>query len=285
MKNLGNRSSKRGFTLIELLVVMGIIALLLAILLPALGRARATAKRVKDSTQIQQVHKGLITLSIDYRGLFPTPGLIDRIGNTPGVGAEDLSQNTHGNMYSACVMQNAFDTQSLVSPAEISTNVLAMANYNFDAYNVVDPVNDSYWDPLLKSNLALLCHTSYGTCHLAGTRKAREWRDTKNSRFAIMGNRGVANGVLTPAIYNGSRTLGIHGGAKQWEGNIAFNDNHVVFEDKFQPDGITTFTATGSTVPVVDNIFADDVAAATADSWLTVIATATAAGAPTITWD
>ena len=64
--------SKRGFTLIELLVVMGIIALLLAILLPALGRARATAKRVKDSTQIQQVHKGFITLSLDFNGVYPT---------------------------------------------------------------------------------------------------------------------------------------------------------------------------------------------------------------------
>ncbi len=285
MKNSSTISRKRGFTLIELLVVMGIIALLLAILLPALGRARATAKRVKDSTQIQQVHKGFITLSIDYRGLFPTPGLIDRIGNVPGVGAEDLSMNTHGNMYSACVMQGAFDTQSLVSPAEISTNVLAMANYNFDAYNVVDPTNDMYWDPLFKSNLALLSHTSYGTCHLAGARKAREWRDTKNSRFAVIGNRGVQNGSLTPTTYNASRTLGIHGGAKQWEGNVGFNDNHVVFEDKFQPDGITTFTATGSTVPVVDNIFADDAAAATADSWLTVISAATAAGVPTITWD
>jgi prepilin-type N-terminal cleavage/methylation domain-containing protein len=278
--------SKRGFTLIELLVVMGIIALLLAILLPALGRARATAKRVKDSTQIQQVHKGFITLSLDFNGVYPTPGIINRVGTTPGVGAENVALNTHGNMYSACIMQNAFDTQSLVSPAEVSTNVLAMANYNFDAYDVT-AANDRYWDTNLRSDLNAICNTSYGTCHLADNRKAKEWRDTKNSRFVVLGNRGVRNGSLAAADYNNSKTLQIHGGAKQWEGNVCFNDNHVLFENKFQPEGITTFAAAGSTTGTPDNIFAeeDPAIANKADSWLTVISAVSTAGAPTTVWD
>lgn len=284
MKNLNSHRGTRGFTLIELLVVMGIIALLLAILLPALGRARATTKRVKDSTQLQQIHKGFITLSIDYNGVYPTPGLINRIGTNPGVGAEDLSKNNHANMYSVCIMNSAFDAQSLVSPAEVSTNVLAYSNYNFDSYNVTAAA-DLYWDPNMKSDLTTLSNTSYGTLHLAGARKVKEWKDTKNSKFAVIANRGVKNGSLAPTDYNASRTLQIHGAAKQWEGNVGFNDNHVTFENKFQPDGISTFTATGSTVPVVDNIFADDAAANGADSWLTMISTVTAAGAPTITWD
>ena len=282
-KNSAIRSS-RGFTLIELLVVMGIIALLLAILLPALGKARATTKRVKDSTQLQQIHKGFITLSLDYNGTYPTPGLINRVGTNPGVGAEDLSKNTHANMYSACIMNNAFDAQSLVSPAEVSTNVLAYANYNFDSYNVT-AASDLYWDPNMKSDLTTLSNTSYGTLHLAGTRKAKEWKDTKNSKFVVLANRGVRNGSLAPADYNISKTLQIHGAAKQWEGNVAFNDNHVIFDNKFSPDGIGTFSAAGSTVPVPDNIFADDTAANGADSWLTVISTMSAQGAPTITWD
>jgi hypothetical protein len=263
---------------------MGIIALLLAILLPALGKARATTKRVKDSTQLQQIHKGFITLSLDYNGTYPTPGLINRVGTNPGVGAEDLSKNTHANMYSACIMNNAFDAQSLVSPAEVSTNVLAYANYNFDSYNVT-AASDLYWDPNMKSDLDTLSNTSYGTLHLAGTRKAKEWKDTKNSKFAVLANRGVRNGSLAPADYNTSKTLQIHGAAKQWEGNVCFNDNHVIFDNKFSPDGIGSFTASGSTVPVPDNIFADDTVANGADSWLTVISAVTAAGVPTPKWD
>lgn len=52
---------KTGFTLIELLVVVSIISLLIAMLLPALAQARASARQIKCASQMRQLAQGTIT--------------------------------------------------------------------------------------------------------------------------------------------------------------------------------------------------------------------------------
>jgi len=62
---------KRGFTLIELLVVISIIALLMAILLPVVGRARLQAKAVAVNAELREIGLALEAYSFDNEDKYP----------------------------------------------------------------------------------------------------------------------------------------------------------------------------------------------------------------------
>jgi len=78
---------KQAFTLVELLVVIGIIALLISILLPALSKARYNARLVACSSNLHQIGLASFEYGADNKGQLP-PRFRD--------GVEDISENAGG---------------------------------------------------------------------------------------------------------------------------------------------------------------------------------------------
>lgn len=72
------------FTLVELLVVIGIIALLISLLLPALTSANAAAQRVACLSNIRQAGLAFSGYFGDYKGMFPPARLPAPTVQNPG---------------------------------------------------------------------------------------------------------------------------------------------------------------------------------------------------------
>lgn len=73
---VGLRKTYSGFTLVELLVVIGIIALLIAILMPALSAARAQAKSVTSLSNLRQIGIGLVQYRVENKGYYPVAAYV-----------------------------------------------------------------------------------------------------------------------------------------------------------------------------------------------------------------
>ena len=189
------KMKRKAFTLIELLVVISIIALLIGILLPALGAARRAARQMQSNTQVRGIHSALVLYASGNNSYY--------VGITSnGTEATFDAANdgyTVQERFEELLDENYFTGEYVISPAEVKTGWtsgnLGTAQYSFAMLGIA---NSQF--------------------------ERNEWRDTINTEALVVSDRAASG--TTGADHTSVWTTD----AGDWRGSLAWNDNHVKFE-------------------------------------------------------
>ena len=137
--------ARRGFTLIELLVVIAIIALLVGILLPALGAARESANTTACLSNLKQIGIGLGNYATDNKGVLPL--------QRTGFGSDSPPGNFWSNVLVAGQYLDAPNEASGLRPGAASpfrcpkgVETRAPADPPINAHHTADHFGWSYFD-------------------------------------------------------------------------------------------------------------------------------------------
>ncbi|MEM9348148.1 MAG: prepilin-type N-terminal cleavage/methylation domain-containing protein [Planctomycetota bacterium] len=258
---------RRGFTLIELLVVISIIALLIAILLPALGNARKAARQMQNSTQLRGIHQGMFTFAQDNKSWFPG---IDSSGQ-PLRNDGSLAHSNSGDTYRSSVLgvnharrlavmleTDYFPPVYIISPGDTNRVVP-------DISVTTGPNVSSDNTSFAMLEISFMGDTSNNWGQSSGqtwqpSSRGNEWRDTANTQAIVLSDRAIDDDGVSGSVTNTS-VIDFHSvwtsrGSGKWTGSALHNDGSVTFGTT--PDGFKT-SYNGGPEFTNDHLFHDTV--------------------------